>query len=409
MRSLDFVRAALGQRSVLVAAAVAAGAIAACSESAEGVPVVPPHEDGGSKLPEPDGASGDETTDGGAEAAADAAPPPVCSQENFCHTDLPKGQTVRAGWSDGEGVAWAVTSEGSILRWDGKAWAVHTSGLEPLLAIWGSGPTDVWVGADGGLYHGEGATSATLTFTAVDSLPGDPTPISAVWGTGPDDVWAVGPRPLPGYQGRVLHYTGASQGWSLDDVSAERVQFARVWGSTTSGVWLTGVRANPRNVAELGVLRRAPGESTFVDVPIPGDPAYPPDNQYAKLNTVWGVSGSSDDTVWIVGQQAFGVPGYVRGTTSDGGQTYTFSYTALGDKTFFLPNAVWGISADHAWLGGDFGRLRRWDGRAWKQAFITITKYPVIDPFYAIWGTGTEDVWIAGAGIAIHRDLTKHP
>jgi hypothetical protein len=170
---------------------------------------------------------------------------------------------------------------------------------------------------------------------------------------------------------------------------------------------MAGTRNNPKNIPELAVRRRAAGTTDFTDVAVPGDPAYAADNPYAKLNVVWGASSSSDDTMWIVGEQAFGRPGYVRGVTSDGGQTYTWSYTALSDKSVLLPNTVWGIGANDAWIGGDFGRLTHWDGSRWKQAFVTITKYPVVQPFYGIWGRGTNDLWVVGAGIAMHRDLKK--
>jgi hypothetical protein len=377
----------------------------ACADSTDGSKGGPPPTDDETKLPNTDGAVEDGASDGGSDAEAEAGPPRVCSEHNFCHAVVPEGQTLRAGWSDADGIAWAISSEGAILRWNGTAWSVHASGLGTLVSIWGSSPTDIWVGTESGLYHGQGASSAALTFTAVTTLPGDETPISSIWGTGPDDVWATGPGATPGYRGRVLRYAGAAAGWSLDDASSEPIQYARVWGSAASGLWLAGARNNSKNKPELAVRRRPVGESSFVDVALPGDPNYPPDNLDARLNKVWAVSGSSDDTMWIVGEQAFGRPGYVRGTTSDGGQTYTWTYVALPEKGIFLPNAVWGISANDAWIGGDFGRLRHWDGTTWKQAFITITKYPVVDPFYGMWGRGTNDLWIVGAGIAMHRDL----
>ncbi len=380
-------------------------AVVACSESPEAT-FVPTTNDDDVKLPSTDGEAPDGTEDD-AGAEAEAGPPRVCSVEGFCHTSVPDGQTLAAGWSDAAGIAWAVSKEGAILRWDGSAWSVHTSGLGELVSIWGSGPTDIWVGSKTGLYHGEGATSAAVTFSAVATLPGEATPIPSIWGTGPDDVWATGPGAAPGFHGRVLHYTGAAAGWSLDDASADPIQYARVWGSATSGVWLAGVRPDPKNIPQLVIRRRAAGASDFVDVAIPGDPAYEAVNPYAKLNKVWSVSSSSDDTMWIVGEQAFSRPGYVRGATSDGGKTYSWTYTALPDRAVLLPNAVWGISANDAWIGGNFGRLRHWDGTAWKQAFITITKFPVVDPFYAIWGRGTDELWVVGAGIALHKDLKK--
>ncbi len=395
--------------STIAAALGVVGALVACSVSPDaGVPEPGPED--GVKIPSPDGSVSDGASDDDVDAGGDvdAGPAKTCSAEEFCHTLVPAGQTLRAGWSDPSGIAWAISSEGAILRWDGSAWSVHASGLGELVSIWGSGPTDIWVGTSTGLLHGQGASSATLTFTAVAGLPGgDATPISSIWGTGRDDVWATGPAPGPGYKGRVLHYTGSGAGWSFDATSTQPTQYARVWGSATSGVWLAGTRQSAKNIPELAVLRRPVGATAFTDVPVPGDPAYEPDNPDAKLNKVWGVSASSDDTMWIVGEQAFGRPGYLQGVTADNGQTYAWSYSALSDKSVLMPNAVWGISANDAWIGGDFGRLRHWDGVRWKQAFVTITEYPVVEPFYGIWGRGTDDLWVVGAGIAMHRDLKK--
>lgn len=396
-------------RTTALATLGVAAALVACSVSPD-PDIGPPPSEAGVQVPTTDGSVPDAEPDPDAGDDGEGGPASSCSAEDFCHTAVPAGQTLRAGWSDAAGIAWAISSEGAILRWDGTTWSLHASGLGSLVSIWGSGPTDIWVGTSSGLLHGQGASSATLTFTAVAALPGgDATPITSIWGTGPDDVWATGPAAMPGYRGRVLHYTGPANGWSFDDASTQPIQYARVWGSQASGVWLAGPRNNPKNIPELAVRRRPVGASVFTDVALPGDPAYDVDNPYAKLNTVWGVSGSSDGTMWIVGEQAFGQPGYVRGVTNDGGQTYTWTYTQLSPKSVFLPNAVWGISANDAWLGGDFGRLRHWDGVQWKQAFITITKYPVIDPFYGIWGRGTDDLWVVGAGIALHRDLSKQP
>ncbi len=395
---------ALRAAAVITALGVV-GALVACSESPD--PTVPddvPRD--GTSVPTLDGSAGDASDDVDAGTDVDAGPR-TCSAEDFCHTAVPADQTLRAGWSDATGVAWAVSSEGSILRWDGSTWAVHASELGELVSIWGSGPTDIWVGTTSGLLHGQGASSAAIVFTAVDALPGDTTPITSIYGTGPDDVWATGPGATPGFKGRVLHYTGEGAGWTLDPASSEPIRFARVWGSAASGVWLVGTRNNPKNIPVLAVRRLAVGSSDFTDVVLPGDPAYAADNAYAQLNVTWGVSSSADGTMWIVGEQAFGRPGYVRGVTADGGQTYSWTYTALEEKGLFLPNAVWGVGANDAWIGGDFGRLKHWDGTRWKQAFVTVTKYPVVEPFYAIWGRGADDLWVAGAGIAMHRDLKK--
>jgi hypothetical protein len=82
---------------------------------------------------------------------------------------------------------WAVGEPG-ILRYNGSTWApmVPAPGTtDPIGVIWGSSPTDVWVGAAevaGPMFHFDGsqwkATSAG--------------PRNAIWGSSATDVWTVG-------------------------------------------------------------------------------------------------------------------------------------------------------------------------------------------------------------------------
>ncbi len=54
-------------------------------------------------------------------------------------------------WGSGPSDVWAVGWGGTILRWDGRAWARVSSGATvDLLGVWGSGPSDVWAVGEGG-------------------------------------------------------------------------------------------------------------------------------------------------------------------------------------------------------------------------------------------------------------------
>jgi hypothetical protein len=109
-------------------------------------------------------------------------------------------------WSPSADFALAVGENGTVIRWDGSNWSKLTAPVTTtLLSVWGSSPTDVWVGGapdkDGlVLAHYDGATWnrvggwENLTTASVNSIRG----------RGPADVHAVG--------GVVLHFDGTA--WS---------------------------------------------------------------------------------------------------------------------------------------------------------------------------------------------------
>ncbi len=116
------------------------------------------------------------------------AGPRECSTFGFCPTVLPPGDhTLKGVWGDGAGVVWAVTLEGSVLRWNGTAWKVHASDLGALNVIWGSSPTDIWIAGERGVEHGTGASSDSLAFTP-NALLEEGVTVSAIWGTSATDV-----------------------------------------------------------------------------------------------------------------------------------------------------------------------------------------------------------------------------
>jgi hypothetical protein len=333
---------------------------------------------------------------------------------------VPADQTLRGVWGDGAGIVWAVTTQGNVLRWNGAAWTMHASLAGELYAIWGSSPTDLWIGGQNGLYHGVGTSSSTLAFTAT-STPGAPIPITSVWGTGVNDVWAVGGSPpdrgvfpYGPASARVLHHTGATTdggpSWSLDPSSSQAVGFSAVWGSAATGVWIAGPRAIPDAdfADEVLVFHKSAPASAFTEVVLPRDPneTLP----YDRLSKLTGGTTSGDSTMWILGRSGSDVPGYWRGTSTNGGATFTFAYEKGGKNDEPHLNAVFGIAANDAWAVGDYGRVRHGTTASpgtWPQAAVTRTKLPLTDPFFAVWAGSSNDVWVVGAGIALHLDPSK--
>jgi hypothetical protein len=358
--------------------------------------------------------------DAGADAAEASAPKDaqtdgperLCSDDNFCHSTLPGSHVLRGVWGDGTGIVWAVSSEGSVLRWDGNAWSEHTSGLQALSSIWGSGPTDIWLLAtDGTVYHGAGASSSAIAFSPV-TLPGDQSvAIKCLWGSGPDDIWAVGGKqdmfdyPYPA-TGRALHYTLAA-GWTVDDeLSAQPIAYENVWGTPASGLWLQGtVQADEFGWLSAPVIRRAAGSSTWVRFELPPDPEA---DFGAKAETIGNVAVMpGGNSIWAVGRTGTRRALW-RGHTSDNGQTFGWTFIPL---LAWEPqvNAFWGTAPNDVWAVGEPGRVARWNGTKWQQAAIRVKDAPVTTAFHAIWGTSSDDFWVVGDNAALHKTSGTKP
>lgn len=401
------------RRALAIAAALGGVALGACSDAGDDASPAP-DADGGAVIPAHDAAG--EPDAAPADAGADAAPK-ICSDQGFCHSELPPNQHLRGVWGDGQGVVWAVSLEGNILRWDGAAWKVHTRRVvddEGMFSVWGAGPTDVWVASSAGLLHGTGATSATIVFEPVD-LPGDASiPIRSVWGTGPSDVWAAGGVESfaewpPRFTGRLVHWTGAiddgGAGWTLDDASNDGVAFRAVFGSVTSGVWVHGSSAGELGDVSARVLRRAAGSSAWTEITVPADPGggWRPEPQEFTAAAL-----SSDASLWLSGQTGNFDRARWHGRASTGGATFDWTFT----RQFFWDRpayAFWGLGPDATWAVGESGLVARWDGAAWTQAVIRVSEVPVGESFWAIWGTSDDDFWIVGDEIALHKTTQGKP
>ncbi|MBI4021147.1 MAG: hypothetical protein HY369_02805 [Candidatus Aenigmarchaeota archaeon] len=109
----------------------------------------------------------------------------------------PVAVTLSSVWVGSDGCAWAVGQGGTVLRWDGRAWfPVCMAGKSTdLHAVWGHGGS-IWIGGKNTLIRyqgGDGGTLITSDFAIV-----------AIWGSGPDDMWFLTHQPV------VLHWNGIS-------------------------------------------------------------------------------------------------------------------------------------------------------------------------------------------------------
>jgi hypothetical protein len=380
--------------AALLASACLSAVVAACADD-EGPGVDPGVDAGGDATTIPEEASTPDVdpSDAGSDAPdasdeADAAVP-RCSPDNFCHTTLPQHLLLNDVWGDGQGTVWAVTQQGKILRWDGKAWSIARDGMTPLNAIWGSGPTDVWVATETGLLHGTGASSNALTWNeiALDK------PIKTVWGTSASDVWAGGFVTID-YRtsdGRLYHFTGgdanAAASWVVDPSASTAMGYAKVWGTSANDVWVGGASGSGAAAAH-----RIPD----------GSGGFTWRTEHSAQSYLFnGAASITPTNVFLLGM---GPPEtYVTGVSSDNGATFTWT-THDGFNTGYAHRSAWASSPDNIYIGGIQGRLRRFDGTKWTIVRIaTQNVIPVTAEIRAIWGTGPEDVWVVGEGIALHK------
>jgi hypothetical protein len=397
---------ALGHASAaLLFGIIALGAGAACADAqADGAG---PSSDGGNPPTTlPDG--GDDEGDAGAtppgeDAEVDAGPK-TCSDHGFCPTALPPNETVKGLWGDGAGILWAATEEGDVLRWNGSAWSVHASELGQLTSIWGSSPTDIWVGGQDGIQHGTGETSASVTFTSV-TLPGEwLPPVQKIWGPSANDLWAVASYGS-GSAGYVFHYDGSA--WALDPVTDTGVGFTHVWGGHGT-LWLGGARMSTETWQNEVVLAYKPAGEGFKEVTLPVNPD--PDIQdFRKYAPIVGAVLSSSTSLIVLGQPqaTFETASMWQGTSSDGGKTFTFTWTADPRPDRPALFAVAGSSGNDLWAAGAMGRLIHWNGTKWSTTAISLDGQPTLDPFYAVWTSGPADLWVAGKNMAHRFDPTQ--
>lgn len=346
----------------------------------------------------------DATVDAAVDGDTDAAlPARTCSDDGFCQTPLPAKlenfatpQVLTDVWSDGEGAAWSVTKEGRILRWDGSTWSVSREGQDELDAIWGSGPTDLWAGGVQGILHGTGATSATITWTEVPSLPGDAeSPILTLWGTSATDLWAAGGRSAnvgnqTAFAGRVLHFDGAA--WSSDPRAPTDVRYRKLWGDG-SELWASVETSS----SEVTFVHKAQGDAMWTSRFL---------GAACGLNiSLTPAFGGNASSILFAGGVGVGTKICMgtRDPSADGGLSSWTLQTIETDS--MARTALWSSGAHDIWVAGQYGRVEHWDGTKWLPARISLEPIPFTRDFTAMFGRPGKDLWIVGSDIAYRKEL----
>lgn len=301
-------------------------------------------------------------------SAPDAGNPGGALDAGGGPTQDPSRDLYMAVWGSGADNV-VIAGDDVRRRWDGHSWnreypvTIDAGGAlfgAFTLAVWGSGPNDVWASVDwvrGDFLHWDGAS-----WSFVD-MGGETVLWNGLWGSAPNDVWTVGGAPA-----EVRHWNG--QAWIVDSGWRETGYpfffFGGVWGSGRT-IWAVGTAEGTSPDGSLGaVLRRSAQGAWSLERTSP-----------QPINAVWG-SGPSD--VWAVGRA--GTIVHFDGTTWSSPPSLTTS-TLL---------AVWGSGPADVWAVGDSGTILHFDGVSW-------TAHPGVDPtvnLNGIWGSGPQDIWVVG-------------
>jgi hypothetical protein len=157
-----------------------------------------------------------------------------------------------------------------------------------------------------------------------------------------------------------------------------------VWGTSSESVWVVG---GPLGNTGFDALALRFDGDVWTDMEPGGSASF------------WWVHGTSDDDVWLVGENG-------RITHFDGS---SFEEHDSGTKA-----TLWGAIAfapDDAWaVGGMVGGpatqpddvVLHWDGTAWTA--ITLPGEPLGRAHFKVWGTSSDELFVVGeAGVIWHK------
>ncbi|MBN2191317.1 MAG: hypothetical protein JW751_00750 [Polyangiaceae bacterium] len=280
----------------------------------------------------------------------------------------PSGGTILNGWASGPDDVWVVGGSASVpfvSHFDGADWETMDVGATTgyARAVTGTGPDDVYVVANGALYHYDGSTWAELA----PRIGAEP---EAAWIDAEGTLWAAGSNGL-------MRWDGAA--WDPEEVPT---------GAELSGLWGTG--------GELWVTGRW------------GTLLHRADDRWTRLaaagvlvGTTRGVSASAADDVWATN-------GLMKVLHYDGTR-----WGSLPNPFYCSYSDIWVGARGRPWLVGDWLSpddgpcVVEWDGARWVDHSVGLDVD--LGP-HAVWGQSPDDVWVGGSGLAHWngQDWTPH-
>jgi hypothetical protein len=321
------------------------------------------------------------------------------------------GATGQSLWglSGAGGEAWAVGTNGAVVRYRAGAWApvnLQLASTGTLRSVWGTSRNNVYaVGHRPGpnaaeqsvlmRYNGSGWTTA---LPAADS-----TEYADVWGSGASDVYVVGHRLTSGggSTGMIWHYDGAGWTATATPFTGTSRRLAAVWGSGPGDVWVLGGQQGAAGHQTV-MLHSTDGGATWTESALGNAP-----HGEGHVVDAWG---SGPANIYAVGWRTDGVTGQPRSLVMryDGA---AWTATTLADSVRL--SGVWGSGAENVYVAGywtdtgvpytEAGILRRTvnGGATWTKQRFTGTSFQNRG-LRGIWGTAANDIYVVGAGPIMH-------
>jgi hypothetical protein len=311
----------------------------------------------------------------------------------------PQGNALRGVAVLGPSLVVAVGDRGTILRWDGTAFALEDApGRERLEDVWGDDPLRAWAVGETGTILRRG----TDTHWAAEGS-GTTETLHAIWGRG-EELWAVGDA------GVILHRPlGAASAWASEP-SGVTSSIADVWGDATS-VYALAVSPEGATPIEATLLSRTETGWTTLST-LSGDVTAGASDGGGHLVLVGADARHGDGTRWsretLPGERpldsAWGAEGVVFAAGYDGrlarwdGDDWTLE--TVGTELDVL--ALGGTSATDVWAVGAHGLVAHLAGTEW-----TVLSSGSVLHLEGVHGTSPSDVWAVGQGISLHFDGTS--
>lgn len=272
------------------------------------------------------------------------------------------GEQLNAVWGASAAEVYAVGGSGTILRYDGAAWASRSAPTtEHLWGVWGVGPAPAActlshcavaearayaVGEHGTILRLTGANAWTTDTSGTSEA------LSGVWGASPRDVFAVGAA------GTILRFDSA---WAPMTSGTTR-NLRAVWGTSATNVYAVG------------------GGGTILHY----DGSQWTEEASGTGGVLTGIWGAGPDEIYVSAADGSVLRGSGTGWS-----------TAVRDTSaqFY---AVWGASSREVYAAGSGGAVLLWDGSAWAR-MPTATAATL----RSLWGTSESQLHAVGESGAL--------
>ncbi|MDF2697830.1 MAG: Type fimbrial biosis protein PilY1 [Labilithrix sp.] len=387
----------------IAAFAVTTGAVA-CAADDDSEP--PPREADASTDLASEATAADADDD--ASSSVDAGP---CSDSGLCITPIPIDDTVglTSVWGSSASDVWAVGSKGTVLHYDGSAWAkgatVALDGAAPytLRSVWAGRRDDVWMVDGLNLWHGTGWAGSDATSWSLHTFAEyEPSPMT-VRGHG-DHAW-LARRPILGSVGeRLLKIDGwADTGPGPTEGIGPTLPFPEVildvvMPTRADEAWAVGSQfvldvSDPNAVTSLFITRVLHATKPMNDGG--SSPAWELEEHDPRTtNQIFGMWGD-ESAVWLAGEH-----GTVRRAKRSAIATKAFEILRVPVLTDL--HGVFGFGPDDVWFVGDASTVLHWDGTTFTKLATPFDAARSKPRLFAVWGSGPNDVWIAGDGTILH-------